>query len=168
RDQGGPEAASQRKHGDEYADRAGDAKDRDDSRTPARANAPEIVGDGNRAEKRRQQTKDDPQSQQKDYDRRNGDDKPEENLLHHAQTLLSAFTTRKRIAPRPGSKPLNIPTRMAATKPDTSMEGERTMLGSMPLKALARKGIETKARARPSTPPIRAMVNASARTKKRT
>ncbi len=51
----GVEAVRQREHGNEDADGAGDAEDGDDSGSPAGADAAEIVGHWDVADKRREQ-----------------------------------------------------------------------------------------------------------------
>src|SRR6266481_9987776 len=63
----------------------------------------------------------------------------------HGQTLRSAFTTRMRMALKPGRSPLTIPTAMATTRPSKSTVGARIKVGSKPLRALASAGTASKA-----------------------
>ena len=67
----------------------------------------------------------------------------------------------------PGSSPLTMPTSSAVAKPTDKIAGERMSVGSSPLRAAARTGIASIARPKPSSPPTKEMITASASTKKR-
>ncbi len=65
----------------------------------------------------------------------------------HGQTLRSALTTRMRMAPMPGSRPLMTPTISAVARPTERIAGERIRVGSSPLSAAPKTGIASAARA---------------------
>ena len=79
-DEGGFEAASEREHGDEDADGAGNAQDGHNGGGPARADAAEVVRDWHGVKKRREKSHQDREAQQENKNRRDSNDEAKKSL----------------------------------------------------------------------------------------